>query len=303
MRNIEYEHKVAPSFQAKFIQAAMGLFGVKNKIEKKMVTSNFEKNPAAPSKSILKHFNVKEEEQNGRKVWTISPKGNKADVVILFLHGGAYVGNLTAQHWDLIKQLITITNATVLVPDYPLVPDFTCTETYGFIDTLYAKLRIDYPTERIIIMGDSAGAGLALGFTQHLRNQHKKQPNQLILFSPWLDVTMSNPKLKLIDTYDKLLSINGLKSAGQKYAGNVEVKDFRVSPIYGDLMGLCEISIFTGTYDILNADARKCKQLLKEQKINFNYFEYPKMFHDWVIITSLKESKDVISKVAKLVNP
>jgi acetyl esterase/lipase len=62
------------------------------------------------------------------------------------------------------------------------------------------------------------------------------------------------------------------------------------------------MSVFTGTNDILNADAQKCKQLMKEQNISFNYFEYPKMFHDWVIITSLKESVDVINKVYILVN-
>ena len=33
-----------------------------------------------------------------------------------------------------------------------------------------------------------------------------------------------------------------------------------------------------------------------------NNIDYPDMFHDWVIITSLKESQDVINKVDNLVN-
>ena len=94
----------------------------------------------------------------------------------------------------------------------------------------------------------------------------------------------------------------GDKNAGQKYAADLDLKDFRVSPVYGNLTGLCRISLFTGTRDLLNADAQKFKQRMKEQKISFNYFEYPDMFHDWVIITSLKESLDVIDKVDKLVN-
>ena len=302
MNIIEYEHNESPSFQSKLIQATMGLFGMKNKIEKKMISNNFVKNPATPPKSMKKNFNVLEVEQNGRKVWTISPKEDKADVIILYLHGGAYMGNLSKQHWDLIEQLVTKTNTTMIVPDYPLVPKSNCTETYDFIGILYAKLLIDYPTKRIILVGDSAGGGLALGFAQQLRNQNRKQPNQLIILSPWLDVTMNNPGLNLIDKGDKMLSIRGLKSAGQKYAGNLDLKDYKVSPIYGDLTGLCKMSIFTGTYDILNADAQKCRQLLKDQQIKHNYFEYPKMFHDWVIITSLKESQDVITKVARLVN-
>ena len=87
-----------------------------------------------------------------------------------------------------------------------------------------AKLITDYPTKRIILMGDSAGGGLAFGFVQQLRNENKKQPEQIIIFSPWLDVTMNNPNIELIEKEDKMLSIKGLKNAGQKYAGNLRLK-------------------------------------------------------------------------------
>jgi acetyl esterase/lipase len=280
----------------------MGLFGMKKKTERKMITNGFAKEPAKIPKSLLKKFNVQEAEQNGRKVWTISPIDSKSDLIILYLHGGAYMGNLIKEHWSLIKELISKTGATIIIPDYPLVPDASCKETYDFIESLFTRLITDYSAKRIVLMGDSAGGGLALGFTQQLRDENKKQPDQIIIFSPWLDVAMCNPILERLDKSDNLLSIAGLKSAGQKYAGNLDLKDFRVSPVYGDLTGICRISVFTGTKDILNADAKKLKQLMKAQNINFNYFEYPGMFHDWVIITSLKESRDVIEKVIKLVN-
>jgi acetyl esterase/lipase len=302
MKNIDYKHNMSPSFESKLIQTIMGLFGMEKKMEKKMITNSFVKEAEKPSKLLLKNFKTVESAQNGRKVWTISPKENKSDAVILYLHGGAYMGNITKQHWDLIEQLITKTNATIVVPDYPLVPEANCIETYDFIEILYTTLSREYPTKRIIIIGDSAGGGLAFGFVQQLRNENKKQPEQIIMFSPWLDVSMDNAKIEIIDKEDKMLSIKGLKNAGQKYAGSLDLKDYRVSPIYGNFTGLCRISIFTGTKDILNADSEKCKQLMKDEQINFNYFEYPKMFHDWVIISSLKESDDAINKVYTLVN-
>ena len=302
MNNIDYQHTTPPSFESKLIQSIMGLFGMKKKMEKKMITNSFVKEPEKPSKSLLKNYNVEESEQKCRKVWTISPKANKSDVVVLYLHGGAYMANISKQHWDLIELLIRKTNATIVVPDYPLTPEASCKETYDFIAILYTRLTADYPKKRIIFIGDSAGGGLAFGFVQQLRNENKKQPEQIIMFSPWLDVTMNNANIELIDKVDKILSIRGLRNAGQKYAGTLDLKDYRVSPIYGDLTGLCRISIFTGTIDILNADSQKCKQLMKDQQINFNYFEYPKMFHDWVIISSLKESCDAINKVYSLVN-
>ena len=302
MNNIDYQYNTPPSFESKLIQSIMGLFGIKKRMEKKMITNSFAKEPVKPPKSLLRNNNIEINELDGRKVWTISQNANETDVAILYLHGGAYMGNIRKQHWDLIEQLISKTNSTIVVPDYPLAPESNCKETYIFIDVLYSKLITEYPAKRIILMGDSAGGGLAFGFVQQLRNEKKMQPNQIIIFSPWLDVSMNNPDIELIDKEDKILSIRGLRTAGQKYAGNFDLKDYRVSPIYGELAGLCRISIFTGTKDILNADAKVCKQLMKDQQINFNYFEYPKMFHDWVIITSLKESQNVISKVNNLVN-
>ena len=302
MNNIDYLHSAPPSFKSKLIQATLGLFGLKKKMEKKMITNGFAKDPAKLPGSLLQDFNARKTEQNGRKVWTISPIDNTADLVILYLHGGAYLGNISKEHWRLIEQLLNKTGATIVVPDYPLAPEATCKETYFFIGDLYTKLTADFPAKRIVFMGDSAGGGLAFGFLQQLRNENKKQPDQIIIFSPWLDVTMSNPDIVLIDKEDKMLSVRGLKNAGLKYAGDLDLKDYRLSPIYGDLTGMCRISIFTSTKDILNPDAHKCKQLMKDQHVIFNYFEYPKMFHDWVIFTSLKESRDVINKVYKLVS-
>jgi acetyl esterase/lipase len=302
MKYFDYQHSISQSFQSKLIQTAMGLFGVKKKMERKMLTNGFSKEPAKIPKSLLKKSIIQEAEQNAHKVWTISPIDIKSDLIILYFHGGAYISSIVKEHWSLIEELISKTGATIIVPDYPLIPEACCKETYDFIEILFTRLITYYPAKRIVLMGDSAGGGLALGFTQQLRDENKKQPDQIIIFSPWLDVTMCNPIIERLDKEDNLLSITGLKSAGQKYAGNLDLKEFRVSPIYGDLTGICRISVFTGTRDILNADAQKLKQLMKDQNINFNYFEYPGMFHDWVIITSLKESNDVIIKVTKLVN-
>ena len=302
MNNIDYQHSIPASFQSRLVQMAMGLFGMKQKTERIMIKNGFAKEPAKIPGSLLKRFNIQEAEQDTRKIWTISPVDSKPDLIILYFHGGAYMSSLIQEHWNLMEKLISKSGATIVVPDYPLTPEASCEATYDFIEGLFTKLITEYPTKRIVFMGDSAGGGLALGFTQQLRDENKMQPEQIIIFSPWLDVTMSNPLLEILDKKDNLLSINGLKNAGQKYAADLDLKDFRVSPVYGNLTGLCRISLFTGTRDLLNADAQKFKQRMKEQKISFNYFEYPDMFHDWVIITSLKESLDVIDKVDKLVN-
>jgi len=302
VNNIDYQHSEPPSFESKLVQVIMGLFGMKRRTEDKMIKDSYARDPAKLPKSLLINFDIRVSEQNGRKIWTIAPKGNKPETVILYLHGGAYMGNILRLHWDLIRELVAKTGTTIVVPDYPLAPEATYMEVYCFVGDLYARLTTEYGSKGIVFMGDSAGGGLALGFAQQLRDEKKRQPEQLILFSPWLDVSMTNDTLWSIDKRDKMLSINGLISAGRKYSGSPDLNDYRVSPIYGSLHGLCRISVFTGTNDILNADAQRCRQLFTDQKISFNYFEYPKMFHDWMLITHLKESRDVVNKVYRLLN-
>ena len=140
MNNIDYQHSIPQSFQSKLIQTAMGLFGMKKKTERKMITNGFAKEPAKIPDSLLKNFNIQEAEQNARKVWTISPIDSKSDLIILYFHGGAYMSNLSKEHWSLIEKLISKTSATIVVPDYPLAPEASCKETYDFIEGLIYKI-------------------------------------------------------------------------------------------------------------------------------------------------------------------
>ena len=123
MNNIHYVHTDPPSFESKLIQAIMGLSGMKKRTEEKMITGSYAKDPAKPPKSLWRNFDIRETEQSGRKVWTISPNDYKSDIVILYLHGGAYMGNILRLHWDLINQLVRKTGARIVIPDYPLAPE------------------------------------------------------------------------------------------------------------------------------------------------------------------------------------
>ena len=111
---------------------------------------------------------------NNRKIWLISPKDKNSEVIIFYLHGGAYVANITKQHWIFIKKLLEKIKAIIIVPDYPLAPEFHCNNVYNFIWNLYLEIFKKFDNKRIIFIGDSAGGGLALGFTQFLKSNQNK---------------------------------------------------------------------------------------------------------------------------------
>ena len=294
MRNIDLIPSDMQSHESWLIQFIMGFMGMKKAMYKKIVHNSYNKYPSKIPVSLFKYCDVKTEEIFGRKVWTISKKNTISGNIVLFLHGGAYYANISYLHWSFVARLAEITDSTIVVPDYPLAPEFTCFDTYRFMNNLYSKILSSYPEKQIVLMGDSAGGGLALGFAQKISFENIRQPGHIFLFSPWLDATMTNPEISVLDKSDKILSIDGLKMAGINYAGNIGITDYRVSPIYGDLSRLGKLTIFVGTNEILMADARMLKQKLDLMGIDFNYFVYPDMFHDWVLVHWLKESRKVL---------
>jgi acetyl esterase/lipase len=298
-----YIHNKPISCKAKTIKSLFVIAGLKKRLEKNMTGRSYSQLPAALPKSLENKFDVTIIEKNGRKVWTFAPKQKTSDKTILYIHGGAYILNISRFHWKFIEELMIKTNSTIIVPDYPLAPQATCVETFAFIGSIYQELlQTKISPQNISIMGDSAGGGATLGFAQYLKTENIPQPKQLVLLSPWLDITMSNPNLKEVDPKDKMLGIKGLQLAGKAYAGTLDEKDFRVSPLYGDFQGIAKISVFIGTHDLFIADCRKLRDKLNSINAPFNYFEYPKMFHGWMVVTGLKESKKAMKQIAAIIN-
>ena len=296
-----YIHSEKVSFKAQVFQRLAGAFGTKKFIEKKLKRQSYEQVAAVLPGALKRTYQVTSENLGGRKVWTIAPKEKTSRHVILYLHGGAYHWNLSKYNWSFVENLIKETHATVIVPDYPLAPEFKAEQVYDFIEVLYQKILTLHEASAISIVGESAGGGLALGMAMRLRDKQLPPPRQLILLAPWLDITMSNPELQKVDPFDKILGIEGLQLAGKGYVGNLDVQDYRVSPIYGDLNNLPQISLFVGTHDLFVADSRKLKQKAIEQEVVLNYFEYPKMFHVWVLINNLREAKRARAQLVDLI--
>ena len=121
---------------------------------------------------------------------------------------------------------------------------------------LAAELIETVGADRVVLMGDSAGGGLALAVGQGLRDRGVR-PRRMVLLAPWLDVATDDPASRAIADRDPMLAIPGLIEAGRAYAGPLALDDPRVSPIHGSLGGLPPITVFTGTEDLLNPDSHR----------------------------------------------
>jgi acetyl esterase/lipase len=163
----------------------------------------------------------------------------------------------------------------------------------------YERATGDRPAEHQVISGDSAGGALALAIAQQLREEGRPQPARLVLISPWLDITLEDPISVVLDEYDPMLGIAGLREAGRMYAEGADPHDPRISPLYADLTGLGPFSLFIGTRDLLLPDARRFATRAREAGIDVDYGEYPGMFHNWVM-QNMPEGREAMNHVERI---
>ena len=244
---------------------------------------------AKPSEAMASKYRVSSRVVDGHNVWTIAPKSAASDSdsshqYVFFIHGGTYVQSLDPLHWAFMTKLIDRLGCTVVAPDYPLAPKHQAPETVRFVLERYRELIATVGAKNVTIMGDSAGGGLSLVLAQQLRAANLEQPANLILLCPWLDLSLTNPSIPAANALDPMLNLSGTRQAAKMYAGELSLIDPLVSPLYGSLEHLAPITLFIGTFDILQPDCRVLKFKAESLGVQFAYHEVERMVHVWMLL-------------------
>jgi monoterpene epsilon-lactone hydrolase len=237
--------------------------------------------PAEPSARMRRKFAIDTITIDGVQVFLVRPRVGGSEATILYLHGGAWVFDVLAPHWWIVEALIDRTGAQIVLPRYPLAPEDTWRETYAFVDRLL-DTHLTKARDRLIVAGDSAGGCLSVGIAQRLSARGAALPAGLLLFSPALDLTFSDPRVLAIEPRDPMLAVAGCRAAGRLWAAGTPLDDPRVSPLYGPLDGLPPVAIFTGTRDLLHPDATRLHERLTRAGKSVALHGYKDLCHVFV---------------------
>ncbi|MDE6666864.1 MAG: alpha/beta hydrolase [Clostridia bacterium] len=250
--------------------------------------------PKMPFKSTVKKF-----EFYGSDVYTMS-KTDDPDCIIVYLHGGAYTGQPVKFHWKGCDRIVQATNAQVIMPVYPLAPHGTWKETYDLLQMLYGKIILNTGKD-VIFMGDSSGGGLILGFCEFLSKTSLPQPSKIIALSPWLDVTMSNARIPDYLENDPMIACYGAIKMGKLWAGDLDTKDYRISPIYGNVEGLHDVYLFVGTREALYPDVTDFYQKLQDNNVISKIYIGEGMTHVFPLYP-VPEGKRAMKEICRIIN-
>jgi acetyl esterase/lipase len=214
---------------------------------------------------------------SGWPIYTITPRTDTAERTVVYLHGGAWVNEIVSQHWQLAARVAAEARVRVIVPIYPLVPFASAAEVVPVVVNMVAENLA--PGHSVCLAGDSAGGQLALSAAVLLRDEHGVVLPRTVLISPVVDVSLNNPRIPTVEPTDPWLSRDGLLVFAQRWRGDLAPTDPRVSPIAADLTGLGALTIFSGTRDILNPDARLLTEKATAAGVDVDYHERRGLLH------------------------
>lgn len=237
---------------------------------------------------------------DGLKTYILNDQGGDQRTVV-YLTGGDYVQRPDKTHWLYLDRLAHATGAKIYVPIYSLAPQFTFRKAYQEIAGLYGRLYEESPASEITLMGDSAGGGLAVGFCEYLGQRGLPQPGHLILFSPWLDLDLTNPVIGKYEAADVTLAVSGLRKIAAMWAGDAEHRDYRLSPMLGDIDQLRDVTIYAGTREIMYPDAAQFTQKLREAQIPVFFGAGRGLFHSYPLY-QIPEARSVMDQVSEKIN-
>jgi len=229
--------------------------------------------------------------------------------LVVYIHGGAFISGPAQHHWDSLKTIVQQTNCTAAwMCDYPKAPEHKITEISRNIDEVYNSALAEYPAEKIILMGDSAGGTLIVALIQRLLVQQQQNnniallPKRIILISPVMDATMTNEKIAAVDKVDPMLSRKGVHSA-KKMCVDTEnlLTDPMISPINGSFMGFPPTDLFLAENDVTFPDQLLTAQKMKNAGVEAETIKGVNMPHIWPLLPVMSEAKVALNTIVDIV--
>ena len=143
----------------------------------------------------------------------------------------------------------------VLSLDYRLAPEHPFPAAVEDAQWGYEfLLKSGVEPKNIIVLGESAGGGLALSLLMSLRDNGRPLPAAGITLSAWADLTMSGSSYELRAKQDPIDDVLTLEWSASAYCEGSERTNPLISPIFGNFAGLPPLMLLVGTEEIVFDD-------------------------------------------------
>jgi acetyl esterase/lipase len=235
----------------------------------------------------------------------VQPKQAAKDRVMLYLHGGGYVGGSIWTHRKMVGHLAKAIgcNALLATYDYSFQSKFPRQiEQAATAFEWLAEQGIE--PKHTIGAGDSAGAGLIVAAAMKLRDAGRPLPVALLSISGWHDLSASGRSYEANREKDAFFQKASVDMLASQVLGGADPRHPFASPIFADLKGLPPIYLQVGEDETLLDDSRALADRAKAAGVEVRLEVFPGMLHSFQMMAGrAPEADDAIERFAQWVRP
>lgn len=210
-----------------------------------------------------------------------TPAEHDPDRILVLMHGGGFALGSAISHRKLAGHVGTACRAAVFVVDFGLAPEhpYPSARDQG-LDVFRALVSAGREPRHISLVGDSAGANLAISMVLRLQAERLDGPGSIITMSPWLNMENNGATLDSNDATDFLIAREGLQANIDRYlSGGASATDPFVNPLYADLSGFPPLYICAGAVESLLDDAVQLAALAEKGGVDVTLVVADEMQH------------------------
>lgn len=241
----------------------------------------------------------------GVPIELLQKNDSTSNKLIFQIHGGAYViGMIDSYRNQAVKFSRLVDDAAVLNIDYRIAPEYVYPAALEDAEMAWNWiLQNGWKPENVIVVGDSAGGNLTLALCLKLRDEGRSLPGKIVCMSPWADLAGEGKSHKENLYKDPMFGISPhnwktpkkieaqktvpadnsdekqQKSMTSLYAGNSDVHDAYLSPVFGEYNGFPPMLIQAGTFEVLLSDSETIYEKAQSCGVNVKFTAYNGMYH------------------------
>jgi len=229
------------------------------------------------------------------------PRGADLSRTLLYFHGGGYALGSAKGYRPFTSRLARAFGGVTIALDYRRAPEHPFPEAIE--DSLAATRSLVHDASgsarRLVLGGDSAGAGLALAVLLTMRDAGEPLPAAAALLSPWVDLEGSGESMTTRAALDPIVTRAGMQVLAGLYLGAGDRRAPLASPTYAALAGLPPLLVQVGTREAEYDDVVLFAEKLRAAKVAVELEVWENMLHVFQMFPALEDAGRAIARIGE----
>jgi len=177
--------------------------------------------------------------------------------IIVYCYGGGLVEGSVETFRVWTSRLALHMGCRVISIGYRLAPENPYPAAINDVLAVCDSLVAENSSENFCIGADSSGCVLALQAMLSLKSTNGMRPSSAFLLSPSVDLTFSGASVYANAARDLVVSLDVLSQCANWYAGNEDLSNPNISPLFANLHGIPPTLVMVDDSEILLDDATR----------------------------------------------